>query len=301
MLCFEQGNEATAIVARSVLEILREGGVGEVLMVNSSGIYLDVAGQIILLCDKAWGCVPIGIAVEDLAKRVEKLEVNQGEIFEFSKNTLMFSGRTLNFEAIAAPEITVTGDRPQPFLMRKAAEDLVCSHKLRGISMLVLPLLLQDEKCDVASINLYCARALPLLVSLTEAMISCSEKKIHECVDSLLGLGTGLTPSADDVMLGMLYAFRKLGCDAPPSVAALRASIDEMCDSHTVRVSAAYLKAILDDAYFERIEQVWCGLCGLRPLDTSVLLEVGGSSGSEMLLGVLLALRISGYDVNTDK
>ncbi len=301
MLCFEQSGAAVAIVARSVCEILRDGGVGEVLMVNSSGIYFDVGGQIILLCDKAWGCVPIGIAVEDLAKRLEKLKITQGESFEFCENSLIFSGRRLNLEVTAAREITITPDRPQPPLLRRAAEDLVDSRKLRGISMLVLPLLLQDEKCDVASINPYCARALPLLVGLAEAMTSCSERKIRECVDSLLGLGTGLTPSADDVMLGMLYAFRKLGCDAPPSAAVLRAGIDEMCESHTVRVSAAYLKAVLADAYFERIEQVWDGLCGLQPLDTSALLEVGSSSGSEMLLGILLALHVSGYDININK
>ena len=59
----------------------------------------------------------------------------------------------------------------------------------------------------------------------------------------------------------------------------------------TNRVSAAYLKAVLNGAYFERMENVWRGLTKEVPLDISALTNIGGSSGGEMLLGMLLAIR----------
>ena len=101
-----------------------------------------------------------------------------------------------------------------------------------------------------------------------------------------------LGKEADDVMLGMLYVFRKLPQKSPQAVCTFRESILELCDSHTNQVSSAYLKAIIQGAYFERMEQVWNGLCGTEQLDISKLTQVGNNSGTEMLLGMLIALRI---------
>ena len=102
----------------------------------------------------------------------------------------------------------------------------------------------------------------------------------------LLGLGIGLTPSADDVILGMLYVFRKLRKAFPEPFNIFKSSVLESCGIRTNRISSAYLKAIADGAYFERMEQVWKGLCEVMPLDVSKLTTVGSNSGAEMLLGV---------------
>ncbi len=297
MLCFESLDAVPAVVSHCALGLLHEGGVGEVIMVNSAGIYLEIKDRIVLLCDRSWGAVPIGIAVEDLAGWARKLKIEQGQKVEFCEKSIVFSGRTLNIAPTLPTMDRTDHGKPQTRLIKKAAEDLVELNKERGISMLVLPLVLGDDERYVASINPYCARALPLLLRLADAMISCSTRDIRDCVDLLLGLGTGLTPSADDVMLGMLYAFRKLGGEAPRSLDTFRASILDMCDTHTVKVSAAYLKSVIDGDYFERIERVWLGICGAEPFDASPLLEIGSSSGSEMLLGMLLALKISGYSI----
>ena len=93
-------------------------------------------------------------------------------------------------------------------------------------------------------------------------------------------------------MLGMLYAFRELGNNAPKSVDTFRDNVLDMCDTHTNKISAAYLKSVVSGAHFGRIEKVWRGLCGEEPLDTSSLFNVGGSSGTEILLGILIALRV---------
>ena len=121
---------------------------------------------------------------------------------------------------------------------------------------------------------------------------------IGSCVEKLLGLGLGLTPSADDVLLGMLYVFGALQEQCPPAVEPFRENIAQLCEQKTNQISAAYLKAIMAGAPFERMEQVLCGLCAKENLDIQQLTQIGSSSGSEMLLGMLIALRICGYDIS---
>ena len=46
------------------------------------------------------------------------------------------------------------------------------------------------------------------------------------------------------------------------------------------------------------MEMVFRGICGEQPLDIQLLTRIGSSSGTEMLLGMLIALHICGYAVN---
>ena len=297
MQCFNADKTVSAYVADTVLELMRKEGTGEVLMVNSAGVYLDAGNQMWLLCDISWGAVPIGIAIENFEENIKDLHIEQGRPFVYRENQLIFSGRELDLQCLPLGVRENIIKEPRLDLIRQAAQDIAALHKVRGISMLVSPLLLKDETKDATLLNPYSLRAYPLLLHLVEAMSCGFDAEVRECVMSLLGLGTGLTPSADDVMLGMLYAFRMLGNEVPRSVKVFRESVADMCDVRTNKVSAAYLKAVISGAYFERIEQVFCGLCGVVPLDTSLLLEVGGSSGSEMLLGRLIALHVCGYRI----
>ena len=295
MQCFKANETVSALVADTVLKHMEKGGTGEVLMVNSAGVYLSAGDQVWLLCDISWGMAPLGIAIDNFEKQIVGLCIEAGREFCYRKNELIFSGRALNLQPIEYSESPHFPKNPKAELVDQAAKKIVDLRKVRGISMLALPLILGNNSEDVGALNPYCARAYPLLSKLMQALVCESDVEIRECVDSLLGLGAGLTPSADDVILGMLYAFRKLGSDAPKSLDTFRKCVLDMCDTHTNKVSSAYLKAVISGAYFERIEKVWCGLCGVEPLDTSYLVEIGGSSGSEMLLGILIALRVSQY------
>lgn len=295
MQCFKANETVSALVADTVLKNMEKGGTGEVLMVNSAGVYLNVGNQVWLLCDISWGMAPLGIAVDNFEKQITRLCIEAGQEFRYRKNELIFSGRILNLRPVEYRKPADFPAKPKTELIDQAAKDIVDLRKVRGISMLALPLILGNNSEDVGELNPYCARAYPVLFKLMQALVCESNAEIHECVSSLLGLGTGLTPSADDVILGMLYAFRKLESDAPKSLDTFRKCVFDMCDTHTNKVSAAYLKAVLSGAYFERIERVWSGLCGAEPLDTSRMFEIGGSSGSEMLLGILIALRVCQY------
>ena len=286
----------SASVPVHMQDLLRPGGTGTVLLVSSSGVYVQLNGQIILLCDRKWGLLPIGIGVADFDHGVSLLRPEQGQPVAVRDNCLVFPSGVIRLEA-QEPSCAGTGRvAPQLKQIRLGAQALAALGKERGISMLVLPLVLGRPPEQPLKGNPYCAYAYHYFNRLIPALEKGDPDGICSCVEKLLGLGPGLTPSADDCLLGMLYVFRALPRKAPAGAELLCKCIGRVSGHCTNRISAAYLKGILAGAPFERMEQVFRGLCGEEPLDIEKLTQIGSSSGSEMLLGMLIALKLCGYD-----
>jgi len=120
----------------------------------------------------------------------------------------------------------------------------------------------------------------------------------HEAVahaNRLLGLGTGLTPSGDDVLLGLLAALNT-DRNTRRRFRALRAHVAQHAGERTHLVSAAALRHAANG----RVRASVAGLCGalmheapggaLRALNR--VLSIGSGSGSEIAFGVLAGLRL---------
>ena len=287
-----------AFVPEHLSSFLRPGETGEILMVSTSGIYLRIGGEILLLCDRKWGVLPIGIGLEDFDHAVRVLRPQQGQTVTVSDDCLTVQGGHISLVLQALPWKAAHGGLPKTLYVRMAAEELAALRRERGISMLVQPLVLGQPLGDTLKQNPYSAVARLHLHNLIAAMERQDRFEIRSSVKNLLGLGLGLTPSADDVLLGMLYVFRALPQKCPETVDLFRESIAQLCMQHTNQISAAYLKAMIAGAPFERMMRVFRGICGEEKLDIQQLVRIGGSSGSEMLLGMLIALRICGYNVS---
>ena len=108
----------------------------------------------------------------------------------------------------------------------------------------------------------------------------------------LLGLGPGLTPSGDDTLCGLLYGLLRSSYGERAIMKTLAQVICREADGRTHPVSAAYLKAIAEGAFFGRLEEAWGSITGRRESDFDGILEVGSSSGGDLLLGLLLAGKI---------
>ena len=293
--------EITAFVPAHLCDSLQPGRAGEVLLVTSSGIYLRMEEQILLLCDRSWGILPIGIGLENFDDAMSALQPRQGETVRVTEAGLEFPGETVRLNPQNKSVGASRKDLPQLPRIRQAAEALVLLKKARGFSMLAQPLVLGQPLAEEPETNPYRRYAAPYFSQLADAIVRGDEFAIGDCVKKLLGLGPGLTPSADDVFLGMLYVFRALPEKCPEGVSAFRESIARLCPWRTNQISGAYLSAILVGAPFERMESVYRGLCGTEPLDIQRLIQIGSSSGSEMLLGMLIALRICGYGLSQEE
>lgn len=270
-------NEITGFAPQSVVGYLEEAHQGRVLMANSAGIYLTLDGQILLICDEIWGCVPIGIGIRNFAEVVKKLPLTVGDPVSCGKSCLHLGGRRITITEIKW-KCTVSGDKEHLLLLSGGIDAL--RHREKGLAPLASRLLEGDPSEE--NWNPWCRMACPRLETLCRGLQTGDAAAVERCVKSLLGLGPGLTPSADDVLCGMLYPLLQEG---HPGASMLRQAVCDHADSRTHPVSAAYLKAIANGEVFSRLEDVWFG----RENSLEALLEVGSSSGADMLLGLCLA------------
>lgn len=276
-------NRITGYAAPYVADFLQADRTGTVLMANSAGIYLQLDGQILLLCDSCWGQVPMGIGMENYARNAKELALAPGDQVICRNGSLHFSKDWITITKI---------NRGSPAL---GAAAFCCRDGIRA---------LRGRKTGLAPLadaakeawNPWCALAAPRLEALCGGISSGDTAAIDGAVESLLGLGPGLTPSADDVLCGLLYALLRSPAADTPAVGTLKTAICAFADSRTHPVSAAYLKAIARGEVFSRLEDAWLG----REGSLEALLEVGSSSGGDMLLGLILAVRILGMEECTD-
>ena len=131
---------------------------------------------------------------------------------------------------------------------------------------------------------------------------------------AVLGLGPGLTPSGDDLVGGLMFTFSQ----APPApwrgrLRPLRQDLHNAAASATNAISAALLDDLMDGRSYRLLHELFDAMAAYRPpgaadmpdtdTDTdahdrlalllsaaSALLQLGASSGADLLCGVLLAL-----------
>lgn len=288
----------TAYVSGYTKDRLLSKAAGEVILVHSTGVYLRFGTEVFLLCDKKWGLLPIGITVDHFDRTICSLQLEVGQPILRENGLIIFPGGSMRLCPLPETTDTLCTEKPNPEAILQAAEELAALQKTTGLSMLVLPIIL-GRPCDAALWqNPYFSRAHHCLDKLVNVIQRDEFDEIERNVKALLGLGTGLTPSADDIFMGMLYVFCRLHHGDFLGISLFQILIMKYSGTHTSQISAAYLKAILHGAPFERMEQVYRGVCGTELLNIDKLVQIGSNSGSEMLLGMLIALRICGYDVS---
>ncbi|UCE31887.1 MAG: DUF2877 domain-containing protein [Burkholderiales bacterium] len=114
-------------------------------------------------------------------------------------------------------------------------------------------------------------------------------------VDRLLGLGTGLTPSGDDVLIGLLAALHTTG-DARDGWRALGEHVTRRAGEATHLISAAALR----HAASGRVRASIADLCRALVYETpgsavqalEQVMRIGSGSGTEIAFGVLAGFRL---------
>lgn len=273
-----------AAAPEKILQFLHTPCTGRVLLVTSKGIYLEWNRKIFLLCSDIWGITPIGISLTEYEK-LHKLHIAEGQLVSWEEGNLIFPNGTLHLNLTAAKESKFLG-QPDRKILERSARELLTQKRSGGLAMLAAPMILNQKlKTD----KLYCQLALTGFSRLMEGLQSGSIPQIGNAIQGILGLGPGLTPSGDDVLCGMLYVLLRSSWPYAERIGAMAAAIREAAPIRTNAVSAAYLTAIAEGAPYQRMEKVWSALIEGKHGCIHYLTEVGSNSGSEMLLGMLLA------------
>jgi hypothetical protein len=144
-------------------------------------------------------------------------------------------------------------------------------------------------------------RALPGIRDLWQGALGVNEVLLQKALDELLGLGTGLTPSGDDVLLGFIGTLsvvsRRIGSPRTDRLLEIIKNHLNALRDRTTFISSNLLSyacagrisnpilATIRALLFEEQEAARAA--------AGSLLGQGASSGSEILLGVMMALSLA--------
>lgn len=127
--------------------------------------------------------------------------------------------------------------------------------------------------------------------SFCERIKKLKEKNPIEAVKGLIGLGPGLTPSGDDVLLGFLSLVNT--CN--DFISLREAFINEILYNlkYTSDISGYFLKMAAENHYHEYVQNVIYSMVRGRPesvaLSVRKLLSIGATSGADIAAGMYLA------------
>src|SRR2546428_1335833 len=133
-------------------------------------------------------------------------------------------------------------------------------------------------------------RAAPAIVELARGLQRRDAILVSRASGALAGLGPGVTPSGDDVLVGGLLAFALHADDSR----VMRQAIISAVRDRTTRISLAYLES----AARGEASESWHRLVAALAVDdpgriagaTRGVMAFGETSGSDMLAGFLLTL-----------
>ena len=294
MIC-EKNEYTVDVIGQSADRLLSSSHAqkGSVLLASRKGWYLLWEEEILLICDSRFGIVPAGMGISDFREKFPFGGIWENVSAEYSGGRLFlpfctldisgarhapqqrssYSGGPLSALESQAEALLFSAGKGYLYTLLQDAEDIIAgSERRRGET--------------VCSGQAFEEQSRIRLRKLFSALNECDPGRISECTEGLLGLGNGLTPSADDWLLAFLYTLDRIS--EKPETEHLRQALKRFAQSRTHPISASYLMSAVRREYFELLENV------LRFSDRphmEALLEAGSSSGADMLTGVCFAVK----------
>ena len=270
---------------------------GSIIGVFHHGWYIGSRSSVWLLHNSNYGKVPFGIGIDGFERKIPYRKALEGSRVFWSDGKLMLPEAelalllpTAEFHKAIMPVDMQTLRRmhaiAKPLLHEAGRGEL--RHLLMNQEQLV-----QGEKASiklsVEQTGMFLPYAEERLAALFSALKDFQVEQAAKTIKKMIGLGAGLTPSMDDWIVGFLYVALRVETSSPVRelfdnlVKAVCASVT----SRTNRISAVYLTAASRSLYFEALENALRATC---PRDMEMLLEIGSSSGSDMLTGMTFAV-----------
>lgn len=167
---------------------------------------------------------------------------------------------------------------------------------------LLLPRILSTVEAAVAPPgaeirNAMLKRAEPLVLGIVQAGIAGQLGEMMSMADGLVGLGSGLTPSGDDFLGGLLFAIRALEKALPPVKSRSSVISIERYAGRTHLISLTLLDDLAKGHAIAPMHELVNGLISGESRDdfhchTMDLIRVGHSTGWDLLTGLLTGLLI---------
>lgn len=296
-----------AFVSESALPALRSPHLHwRVHSVFRQALNLEAGGLLVAVAPQAAGGLPNGMAVSGNPD-FQALGVARGMDMQGTWPTFEIPGAAIRLELGRAwswsPRLRVgTIDAGAPAVRARVelAAGIVAARATQvGFAQCVSLLRRSDvdrTEGHLAGLENPSARAgLVAIEALRAAVAGDDEPGAFAAADELVGLGDGLTPSGDDVLVGLSAALRAAG---HPLAEPLSRHAAERSTARTTDVARAAHEHAAHGEYAERLHEVLEALAhgddaALR-LRVERALAWGASSGADALLGMLIGLEAAG-------
>lgn len=280
-------------ISRSITEYLRVPRKGTVLATFRRSCYLDFEDRILALVASELGNGPLNIVLEVApAHSFQVIPVGEHVISTAELITIGTSLRISSARALPwVPAITPWALRPGALSANlDLCHNLLVREAPVGSFAHALPTAPVTRRNCIEE-TLY-RQASVAMNTLARGLYDGDLATLAHGTRQLAGLGLGLTPSGDDILVGVLMA---LTVSSPPNAGQLRATVLAAAAGRNPRISAAYL----DAAAKGEANEAWHRLLDILPSGDSAVvssaartvMSMGETSGADMLAGFLLTLK----------
>lgn len=146
-------------------------------------------------------------------------------------------------------------------------------------------------------VNHYSSYISPRIKNLLYGIIKDDQVSIEKILTGIVGFGPGLTPSADDLLVGLLATLHYLGQYYKMEIKAIsylkKSLIDQGLTNQTTIVSRQMLKAAINGEFARSIKELSIAMIASKDrkeIERAVLaaINLGSTSGTDTLVGLLL-------------
>lgn len=274
-------------LSQYALRILDDSSSGTVHSVYRRTVNLELGGQLLALQALGSPLSPISLLTDLHGGVCEAFDLRPGQEVLVTGTSLMFPGVPAGI--LPYEDAVITDLSLQPF-SSPSEEDLIHFFTVLDSVLAVsdqggfLPLFAQDKEPKE---SLVLAAAGEKISRSLRHFQEGAWQEAAEDLCALIGLGTGLTPSGDDFLCGVLAGLALLNLGAHPFTGRLRDQVRRHL-TDTNDVSAAFLACALEGNFSLPV----CSLAGF-PDAASIAKEfgaIGHSSGMDTLCGIYHAL-----------
>ena len=269
------------------------GGGASVMGVTSRGVFLLAPPQQVVFVSTEHYRSPLTINLDRSCARLRRLAV--GATARFSASRLIFPSIelsiSLSVDSVWHCPLPISVSRPhieQWHTLRMIVEGALAQSSGEGLAAMLphltdvpAALVLSDEH----------AALLERLIMLRSALQAGNCHATIAGLTSLLGQGRGLTPSGDDVVIGLLLMLNRWHTDRDWT--EVNRTVIATAYQSTTTISANLIECAADGQGDERLITVADSIAaGLVPIDecADCVLDWGSSSGIDALVGMAIAV-----------
>jgi hypothetical protein len=271
-------------IGLAAAQITSRGGEAKVIGVTSRGLFLSIEQRVLFVSFERWRG-PLTINVD------EAFDCAIGKAVRMSAARLIFPTIEIDLSAAEVWQPTPpTIARPiadQREALKHLASSVLARKEPEGFGPLLPHLLDLPEKQALSASE---AALLARLKQLRESIHQQALDQTTTLIESLLGLGRGLTPSGDDVTIGVLLRLNRWRRDR--DWRELNHRVIDLAYQRTTTISANLIECAANGEADERLVNVIDGLVtGTPSRDDCVecVIGWGNSSGLDALIGMALA------------